>query len=142
MSGLSLELHSEPKYATTDSNGYADFGTVELGKHTIYVLDADGKVAAYKKFSLVSGSAAGVNGTVVTVDKSGVLNLSISYDGSEIRLLSAQEDISSMADVSIENDIAWISSYAKKDMTKVFAVLFLAADAIFVAVLIKRKLKS
>ena len=39
MSGILVELHSQPMQTYTDEQGYFEFKRVELGEHTIYVID-------------------------------------------------------------------------------------------------------
>lgn len=143
ISGLSLELRSKPKYATTDKNGCAEFGNVEFGKHTLSVRDDKGKKIASKAFTIVSGSAAGIKGSVITAEANSVVNLSVQFDGKNLKLLAAtsQEDISSMAGAFDESSIVWIDTSSATDTKKIFAILFVIVDLAVVVLLIKKQLK-
>lgn len=91
--GLSLELHSDPKYAKTDNNGMADFGDVVLGKHTLYASASgtDKKVSC--SFTIEAGSKAAIDGNVITAVPGEKLDLSVIYDGS-LRLMPLSVDVS------------------------------------------------
>ena len=104
--GLALELHSEPKYATTDSSGMAKFEGVEFGRHTLYVTDPETGNTITKTFTLVAGKNAGINGNVITAVPGETMKLEIAFDGAEPKFLSA-EDVSSAAGIIGDNELLW-----------------------------------
>ncbi len=87
--GLSVELHSSPKYGTTDGSGSVKFNAVEFGRHTIYINDpASGKKLS-KRFSLTAGEELNVTGDVITAVAGETIWVELRFDGKNISLLSA-----------------------------------------------------
>lgn len=83
LSGVSVELHSTPRYGTTDSNGCVVFRGVEFGPHTLTVYGKDGSVLGSKSFELVSGSF-GTNGDTITVMGGSTLTIRVKAAGGSL----------------------------------------------------------
>ncbi len=83
LSGVSVELHSTPRYGTTDSNGCVVFRGVEFGPHTLTVYGKDGSVLGSKSFELVSGSF-GTNGDTITVMGGSTLTIRVKAAGGNL----------------------------------------------------------
>ncbi len=96
--GISVELHSDPMYAETDSEGNVSFENVEFGRHTLFIRDKGNKSTASKKFHLMSGKKTKMNGDIITAKSGETLSLAVEYDGSKIKIISAAvEDVSAEA---------------------------------------------
>ena len=83
LSGVSVELHSNPRYGTTDANGCVVFRGVEFGPHTLTVYGKDGSVLGSKSFELVSGSF-GTNGDTITVMGGSTLTIRVKAAGGSL----------------------------------------------------------
>lgn len=132
VSDLELELHSKPKYASTDSSGAAKFDSVEFGRHTLYVKNLSNNKKISKTFSITSGSNTGIKGSVITASEGETISLAIEYDGSEIKILSVAEDVSSGSGVNGNSEIAFVISkniFLKRILilTVIFAAVILAS---------------
>ena len=90
--GLSIELRSTPRKATTNIGGVASFSGVEMGDHTISVLDESGKAVASKTFKLISGSKLSVSGDTFTVVNGSTVSFPVTYDGSTLTFGSAVQE--------------------------------------------------
>lgn len=88
MTNTTIELHSTPKTAVTDSAGNAAFTDVEFGTHTVYVKNADGAVLASRSFELVSGNSVSINGDRITALKGSDITLKIKIVNGEIHFES------------------------------------------------------
>ena len=103
---LSVELHSSPKYATTDKNGVAEFSNVEFGRHTLYIKDPVTNKKISKKFTLVSGFDTSLDGNIITAEIDEIIYLKVSFSDSEITLLSAgTENVSTEAGIFGNDDV-------------------------------------
>ena len=106
LSGVALELHSDPMTALTDASGAAAFDNIEFGKHTLYIKDSSGKTLAEKKFSIASGKSVKIKNDVITAVAGEPLYLSVQFDGSEITFLTAGgEDVSVAAGIDADSEI-------------------------------------
>ncbi len=123
LSGISLELHSDPMTAVTDENGAAEFKEVDFGKHTLYVKDSEGKTLAKQTFYVASGTEFKIKGDVITAKKGEPLYLSVRFDGSEITFLSAGEDVSAGAGIGSTGEI--IGNYMRSGEFYIMLVLIL-----------------
>ena len=74
--GASAELHSTPRYGTTDGNGDVVFSGVEFGEHTLTIYNADGGVMGGKTFTLAHGGF-GINGSVITVSDGALVDIRV-----------------------------------------------------------------
>lgn len=74
--GAAAELHSTPRYGTTDGNGCVVFSNVEFGSHTLKILDANGNVIGSKSFVLSHGGF-GVDGSVITVSDGALVDIQV-----------------------------------------------------------------
>lgn len=93
LTNLSLELHSDVKYAIADVNGFAVFNNVEFGRHTLYLTDLATNTTVSKTFTIVSGFDAGLNGDIITAEIGETIYITIVYDGNSLTLYSATLDI-------------------------------------------------
>lgn len=98
LSDLQIELHSTPKYASTDSSGQTAFSSVEFGKHTLYITDPATGRKRSKSFTLTSGSAVEISGSAITAVNGGTVSMTVTFDGKNISFTDSQgEDVSSGA---------------------------------------------
>lgn len=74
--GATAELHSTPRYGTTDGQGCVIFANVEYGAHTLTIYDANGNKMGGKSFTLASGGF-GVDGSVITASNGGLLDINV-----------------------------------------------------------------
>lgn len=81
VSGLTLELHSDPQTGVTDATGTVGFQPIAFGEHTLYAKDASGKTTAQWTFQLVSGKEQRIDGNTVTAVKGGSVLLEMVYTG-------------------------------------------------------------
>ena len=141
VSGISLELRSEPKYASTDGSGTAIFDSVEFGRHTLYIKEAANDKAVSQTFSITSGSAIGMNESVITAAAGDTLHMTIEYDGSNMKILSVAEDVSSASGVYADSKMLLVdlSENALSKKTLCFILFF---TTIIMAFVIKNKIKS
>ena len=142
VSGLALELHSEPQYAATDGSGVAKFGSVEFGRHTLYVYDRSSGKQTSGTFTLISGANTGMNGNVITAVPGETIHLTIEYDGSGLAFLSVETDVSSGAGINGRGDIAWIGGLRLR--IPVFALIIICIPSVITAatVIIRKKRNS
>ena len=89
--GLLVELHSTPKTARTDRNGFAVFRDVEEGKHTLYVKDEKGNVLASQTIDIVYGDNTSLQGGQLVVKPGEVCTLHIKFDGQGLTFVSQQD---------------------------------------------------
>ena len=89
--GLLVELHSTPKTARTDRNGFAVFRDVEEGKHTLYVKDEKGNVLASQTIEIVYGDNTSLQGGQLVVKPGEVCTLHIKFDGQGLTFVSQQD---------------------------------------------------
>lgn len=83
---LVLELHSEPKYAKTDSNGVTKIEGIEFGKHTLYIQNLETGKKVSRSFTLESGDKFSVKNNVITAKSGTQITLSVMFDGKNIKL--------------------------------------------------------
>lgn len=89
--GRTLELHSDPVTAVSDSAGGFLFPNIPQGEHTIYVLDGSGSVALQRDIEIVRSSEA--RAVAIDLQDNGkyVLELSLDIRALEIEIeLDAQ----------------------------------------------------
>lgn len=77
-SGRVMELHSDPITTTTVSNGAFLFANVPEGRHTIYVLNTDGSIAARRNLQVVRDE--NVDGVFVDLRSSGEYVIQVAVD--------------------------------------------------------------
>lgn len=134
---LSVELHSSPKYGTTDGSGSVKFNSVEFGRHTIYINDpASGKKVS-KKFSLVAGEEMNVTSDVITAKADETIWVELRFDGKNISLLSAGvNDIAPSAGAFEESEAVsggFIGLLCSKGM-----ILFILSAAVVICIISKK----
>lgn len=93
LTGLSLELHSDVKYAITDVNGLASFNDVEFGRHTLYLTDSTTNTTVSKVFTIVSGFEAGLTGDIITAEVGETIYITAVYDGTSLAINSATIEV-------------------------------------------------
>lgn len=138
VSGLELELHSKPMYASTDSSGAAKFDSVEFGRHTLYIKNSSNNKKISKTFTIASGSNTGIKGSVITASEGETISLTIEYDGSEIKILSVAEDVSSGSGVHGNGEIAFVIS-KNIFLKRILILTVIFAAAILASILAVRK---
>lgn len=138
VSGLELELHSKPMYASTDSSGAAKFDSVEFGRHTLYIKNPSNNKKISKTFTIASGSNTGIKGSVITASEGETISLTIEYDGSEIKILSVAEDVSSGSGVHGNGEIAFVIS-KNIFLKRILILIVIFAAAILASILAVRK---
>lgn len=86
ISNQMIEIHSDPKIATTDHLGNAQFNSLEFGKHTIYLKDGNGNVIVSKEFELIPGSGdnLSIEEDRVTVSPGQSFSLTMVWDGTTL----------------------------------------------------------
>ncbi len=144
--GISVELHSDPMYSETDSEGNVSFENVEFGRHTLFIRDKDNSSTASKKFTLVSGSKTKMNGDIITAKAGGTLSLAVEYDGSKIKIISAAlEDVSSSAG-TVKATPVTLDSNTKASPWKlpiiIAGVVLTAGISVFVVLIVRRKRRN
>jgi hypothetical protein len=123
VSGLSLELHSTPQYATTDASGNATFSGVEFGQHTLYVKDKNGNTLAAKSFELVEASSTTLSGNSVTASNQSSLVLNVVYDNDNISINSVEQ--SSNLNIPKTGDDTWLEFWVVAMMVATLGVAIL-----------------
>lgn len=91
--GMPMELHSTPRYLTTDVNGYARFGAVDFGTHELYVVNDNGAKVS-KEFRLVSGTATFLNGDTVTAEPGTSVIMTAVFDGTSLEIVGVEKNSS------------------------------------------------
>ena len=91
ISDLLVELHSEPRSASTNSQGLATFSDIEFGRHTIYVKDQNGETIASKDFEIQSGEALSLDGDVITAREGDTITVKVRYEDGVLSLISVSE---------------------------------------------------
>lgn len=91
-SGLSIELRSTPRKGTTSAGGRVSYSNVEMGEHTLSVLDESGNAIASKTFTLKAGSKFSANGDELTVVSGSTVSIPVTYDGSTLTFGNAVQD--------------------------------------------------
>ena len=139
--GLSVELHSAPKRASTDENGMIKFNSVEFGRHTLYITRKSDNKKISKTFSIASGSSIGMKGNVITASAGDTVYMTIEYDGSKISIDSVAEDVSSSSGAYGDGKML-LMDISKNVLSRrtLYAILLIAAAAS--AFIIRRKIKS
>ena len=66
ISGATVEIHSEVRTGTTDSNGNFEIEDVEVGNHEIIFKNSSNEIIATDTFKLISSNVEGVSGKEVT----------------------------------------------------------------------------
>lgn len=77
LAGMTLELHSDPRITTTDSDGFYRFEDVAYGFHTIYVKDRDGVELANLPVMITEGNDLQLLGNEIVVKGDTTVNLSL-----------------------------------------------------------------
>lgn len=88
---LLVELHSEPRSASTDSQGLATFSDVEFGRHTIYVKDGNGETIVSKDFEIQSGESLSLDGDIITAREGETITVKVRYEDGVLSLISVSE---------------------------------------------------
>lgn len=91
MVNVIVELHSKVQTARTDSNGFFRFNMVEMGKHSLIVKDANGKVIASKDFSIVEGTPLSVTEDIITAENRSTFTVTVEAKGSNLTFKDLQE---------------------------------------------------
>lgn len=89
MANATVELHSTPQTALTNTSGYATFNPVEFGTHTFIVKDSAGNVLAVKEFELQEGNSVLINGSKLVAKNGSTVALSLKVENGELLLVSA-----------------------------------------------------
>ena len=89
MASTTVELHSAPQTALTNTSGYATFNPVEFGTHTFIVKDSAGNVLATKEFELQEGNSVVINGSKLVAKNGSTVALSLKVEKGELLLVSA-----------------------------------------------------
>ena len=92
MYNCTLEIHSKPVSATLGTDGTASFKNIEVGNHTMYLKDQDGKVLASKAIKIVYDQTYSITGgdTIhVLIGRPFILH--VKYDGEKLILLSLRQ---------------------------------------------------
>lgn len=82
--GATAELHSSPRYGTTDGEGCVTFANVEFGAHTLTIYDANGNKMGGKSFTLACGGF-GVDGSVITVSDGGLVDINVRVENGTLQ---------------------------------------------------------
>lgn len=82
--GATAELHSTPRYGTTDGAGCVVFSNVEFGSHTLTIYDANGNVMGGKSFVLAHGGF-GVDGSVITVSDGALVDITVKAENGTLQ---------------------------------------------------------
>lgn len=139
LSGVALELHSDPMTALTDASGAAAFDNIEFGKHTLYIKDSSGKALAEKKFSIASGKSVKIKNDVITAVAGEPLYLSVQFDGSEITFLTAGgEDVSVAAGIDADGEIIEVNF----NNNRYFAFIIIPIIAVSAALILFAKKRN
>lgn len=125
LEGYTVELHSTPKSAQTDSEGKVRFKDVDFGNHTITVKDRTGNVAASKSFIIAEGSGVSLKGDTVTARRGSSFMLKVTLDGNTLNF----ENIEEIAAQTGDNMSVWLYT----------AMAFMAVTATAVIVQKRRK---
>lgn len=89
LSGLTVELHSTPRSAVTNANGYVTFSNVPFGAHTLYVKNASGQTMASRSFVFGGSTTIGISGGNVLAAPGGAISLTVSLNGNTLNFVSA-----------------------------------------------------
>lgn len=117
MVGYQVELHSDVKEASTDSEGNVTFNGVEIGNHSIYVKDSNGAIVATKNFVIQAGNALSINGNTITAVPGQTFSMTIQVNGTQM----------------VFDDLQVISTPETGDLTSLYIWLFLAVSAGLIA---------
>lgn len=82
--GATAELHSSPRYGTTDGEGCVTFANVEFGAHTLTIYDANGNMMGSKSFTLACGGF-GIDGSVITVSDGGLVDINVKVENGTLQ---------------------------------------------------------
>lgn len=118
MVGYQVELHSDVKVASTNSDGNVTFNGVEIGNHSIYVKDSNGAIVASKNFVIQAGKALSINGNTITAVPGQTFSMTIQVNGTQM----------------VFDDLQVISTPETGDSTSLYIWLFLAVAAGLIAV--------
>ncbi|MCM1578604.1 MAG: hypothetical protein NC078_07405 [Ruminococcus sp.] len=130
LAGLDIELHSTPRYASTDNGGQVKFDSVEFGKHTLYITDPDTGRKRSKSFTVRSGDSVQVSGSAITAVNGGTVNLTVVFDGGNISFGDVQgEDVAAGAYAFDSSDRA-----SANVCVPLMAVLFVITAAVLTVV--------
>lgn len=138
-----LELNSTPIYTTTDENGQFTFNNVEMGIHTINVLDANGDVVSELTFNVQRGEKTEFNAGDIWV-ANGVSNISIEYsvDGGNISIKNVSEIVPEKVNATTVLN-ANVNNPKTGDNSNVLPIIiFLLASAGIFALAIGYKIKK
>lgn len=141
ISGLAIELHSTPKYASTDKNGSVKFDSVEFGRHTLYIKGASNNKKISKTFSISSGQSIGMTGNVITASAGDTVYITMEYDGSKIKILSVAEDVSSGAGVYSDGKVI-LMDISKSIFSKETVYITILLSTAIIAFVLRKKIKS
>ena len=82
LSGYTLEMHSTVKKGQTNGAGIAKFSGMEMGSHTVYVLNTGGDRLASQQFQLKQGTRFARSGNTITVVPGQTISMTITLNGS------------------------------------------------------------
>lgn len=91
LSDMIVEIHSVVQTCRTDENGSFQFNNVEIGKHIIYVKDANGNIIAQRKFNIKLGSSLDLNGNEIIAENGSVFTAKIQLDNGELSFLNVED---------------------------------------------------
>lgn len=95
LSGYTLEMHSTVKKKQTNASGIAGFSGLEMGSHTVYVLNTSGDRLASEQFKLQQGTRFARNSNTFVVVPGQTVNMTLMLNGATLSIT----DVSTTGDV-------------------------------------------
>ena len=104
-----LEIHSKPVSAVLNNTGMASFSNLEVGKHTMYLKEKDGKVVASKEIVIAYAKSYSITGgNTINVIKGYPFTVNVKYDGSNQILMSVNGNGISPSTGDSASPVVWI----------------------------------
>jgi len=131
LSGYTIEMHSTVKKGQTNASGVASFSGMEMGSHTLYVLNSGGTKLASEQFTLQKGTGFSRSGNKITVVPGQTITMTITLDGNRASIT----DVSAATD----NTAAGAATGDVTDVNKWILILLAATAGMLILMKIGKK---